>query len=320
MRYQNASKVDVEYILGILGTIYPISKELKKAFVKKTKSLNVHKNTVLLKSGEHCQYMYFIKSGAIMGETTHKKKKIVTYISVENEFVSSITGLHGVVPSQEAIIAVEDSKLLAMHNTDLQELFLQYFDMNYLFRVMVEKYYRDAQERSHIIRVGNAMERYRYFVDTKPGYIERLPLQLIASMLDMKLATLLKVQKQYELSLKSDKETELWCKKIEACILQQEAYRKPNITLVSMAALLSISPQKLSVIINNTYQLSFVEYINKHRINSIVIQMSNPGMWKNYTIEALAKNAGFVSRSAFYNAFKRWVGNSPAQYVKSIGY
>ncbi len=319
MRYKNASKADVEYILGILSTIYPVSTALRNAFLKKTKSFNVPKNTVLLKSGEHCQYMYFIKSGAIMGETTHKKKQIVTYISIENEFVSSITGLHGIVPSQEAIVAVEDSKLLAMHNNDLHELFLQYFDMNYLFRIMVEKYYRDAQERSHIIRVGNAMERYRYFVDTKPGYIERLPLHLIASMLDMKLATLLKVQKQHQLSLKTDKETELLCKKIEAYMVQQEPYRKTNITLVSMAASLSISPQKLSAIINNTYQLSFVEYINKHRINSIIIQMSNPGMWESYTIEALAKNAGFVSRSAFYNAFKRWVGYSPAKYVKSIG-
>lgn len=144
MVYQQARKEDVAYVLGILGTIYPVSKELAAAFYERTMYLEISKDAILLKEGMHCQYMYFIRKGALMGQTIHKKKQIVTYISIDNEFASSISGLHGVVPSQEAIIAVEDSQLLAMHNDDLQELFLKHFDMNFLFRVMVEKYRRSV--------------------------------------------------------------------------------------------------------------------------------------------------------------------------------
>ena len=318
MRYKKAPEGDVDYILGLLGTIYPLSEELRQAFHEKTVSLSVKKGAVLLQEGERCEYMYFIKRGAMMGKTIHQKKQIVTYISIDNEFVSSISGLHGVVPSKEAIVAVEDTELIAMHNDDLQELFAQYFDMNYFFRVMVEQYYRDAQERSYIIRVGNAKERYLYFVNTKPGYVERLPLELVASMLDMKLATLLKVQKQYQLSLQKDRDTEFWCKEIEVQMLEQEVYKVTSFNLTDFAKILNIAPQKLSSILNNVYRSNFVDFINSYRINSIKKQMSDPFAMQHYTLEALARNAGFASRSAFYSCFKKQVGVSPTEYLKNL--
>lgn len=318
MRYKKAPTEDVAYILTMLGAIYPISKELATAFYEKTVSLKVKKDTILLKEGERCQYMYFIKRGAMMGQTIHQQKEIVTYISIDNEFVSSISGLHGVVPSQEAIIAVEDSELIAMHNDDLQELFSKYFDMNYLFRVMVEQYYRDAQERTHIIRVGNAKERYLYFVNTKPGYIERLPLHLVASMLDMKLQTLLRVQKQHQLSLQKDRETEDWCAKIEDYIIMQEAFKTTDLSLEKVAYTLSSSTHQLSAIFNNVYKMTFADFVNGQRIKSIQLQMADTEAMRNFTIEALAKQTGFASRSAFYNAFKKIVGVSPAEYRSTL--
>lgn len=318
MRYKRAAKTDVDYVLDILGTIYPISSELRHAFYEKTVGLKIKKGTLLLREGECCQYMYFIKQGAMMGQTTYQKKNIVTYISIDNEFVSSISGLHGVAPSQEAIIAVEDSELLAMHNSDLQALFLKHFDMNFLFRVMVEQYYRDAQERAHIVRVGNVKERYQYFINTKPGYIERLPLHLVASLLDMKPATLLKVQKQHHLSLQKDRETERWCRKIEDYIIKQEAFKDGHLSLVQVARELSVSTHRLSALFNNIYRLSFVDFVNLQRIRHIQQQMADKETMQHYTVEALARNCGFASRSAFYSAFKKTTGTSPAQYRRSL--
>lgn len=318
MNHQKAAEEDVAYILGMLKMIYPISRELSAAFYERTLYLEISQDATLLAEGERCQYMYFIKKGALMGQTIHNKKQIVTYISIENEFVSSISGLHGVVPSQEAIIAVEDSQLIAMHNDDLQELFLNHFDMNFLFRVMVEKYYRDAQERTHIIRVGNAKARYLYFITTKPGYIERLPLNLVASMLDMKLSTLLKVQKQHEVSIQKDKETEDLCKKIEEYIINKEAFKDVELSLEKVAKRLSVSTHKLSSIFNNTYRLSFSDFVNKQRIKNVQQHIADNAVIRNYTIEAMAKNAGFATRSAFYNAFKKITGITPAEYRNSL--
>lgn len=318
MQYKTAAKPDVDYLLGMLGTIYPISEELSAAVYKKAAGLKIKKGTVLLQEGECCRYIYFIKRGALMGQTTHKKKNIVTYISIDNEFVSSISGLHGVTPSREAIIAVEDSELLAMHNEDLQALFLKHFDMNFIFRVMIEQYYRDAQERAHIVRVGNVKERYLYFIKTKPGYMERLPLHLVASMLNMKPATLLRVQKQHRLSLQKDQETERWCHEIENYIIRQGAFKEAGLNLVQVARKLSVSPHQLSALFNNIYGLSFVDFVNRQRVLHIQQQMVAKEAVHHYTIEALAKDCGFASRSAFYSAFKKITGTSPAQYRNSL--
>lgn len=281
-------------------------------------AFELKKDEILMENGAFCQYMYFIKKGALMGVTRHKKKKIVTYISVENEFVSSISGLYGKIPSKEEITAIEDTYLIAIHNDDLQRLLLVHFDLNFLFRVMVEQYYRDAQERTHIVRVGNAKERYTYFTQTKPGYMERLPLEYIASLLDITPNTLIKIKKQYILLIERDKATEDLCKQVENYMIRTQAFKDHNINLNGMAAALGISPHKLSSLLNNYLQTSFKDFINNYRVNYIKEQLADPVILHKFTIESIAYNSGFASRSTFYNAFKKLTGDTPVEYLQRL--
>jgi len=253
-----------------------------------------------------------------MGYTTHNSKKITTYISIENEFVSSITGLHGITPSKETIVAVEDSLLLAMHNEVLQQLFSKYFEFNFIFRVMVEHYYRDAQERSCITRIGNARERYLYFIQNKPGYIERLPEESVASLLNIRPVTLARLKKQFSVQPQQEAVTELQAKEVDQYIRNNHLYRNKKISLASLASELNISRNNLSSLINNYYHLSFSDYINTCRINSIKEQLFDAAIMQQYTIIKLAYDAGFTSRSAFYSAFKKVTGISPKEYLQQL--
>lgn len=313
-----APKKDIDFVVRLLNQVYPISDELSKEMYKNMLAFRFKKGEILVGEGAVCNYMYFIKKGAISGTTTHLGKKIVTYISVENEFVSSISGLYGRDPSKEEITAVENVSALAIHNDVLQRLFLTHFDLNFLFRVMVEQYYKDAQERTHIVRVGSAKERYLYFTQTKPGYIERLPLESIASLLDMTPLTLIKIIKQQKLLNKKDKVTEKICRDLEKYIIDNEIYTDKNISLNSLSAAVNLSTHKLSSLLNNQYQQNFKDFINSYRIDRIKIQIANPVNLQNFTIESLAYDAGFASRSAFYNSFKRIVGMTPVEYVRAL--
>lgn len=315
---QKVAHEDVEAVIRLLSRVYPMSEDLIQEFHTNIIALNLNKDEVLVEEGCVCHYMYFIKKGALMGRATHNNKQIVTYISVENEFVSSISGLFDDNVSKEAIVAVEDVSLLAMHYDTLQRLFLSHFDLNFLFRVMVEQYYKDAQERTYIVRVGNAKERYLYFIKNKPGYLERLPLECVASLLDVKPLTLIKIQKQHALSLKKDEETELLYQNIEDHIKLHETFRNQDISLPILAHELGISPNKLSSVLNHYYKLKFVDFINTYRVDYIKTLMASPEAIQHFTVEALAKNAGFASRSAFYSAFKKRVGISPIQYARNL--
>jgi AraC-like DNA-binding protein len=315
-KYHEAAAADIHKVYHLMNTILPVSDELRRMMYENFVALDLPEGSMLINEGETCSYMYFIVKGALMAHSTHNKKKIITYISVENEFVSSISGMHGATPTKEGIIAVEPSSLIAFPNQLLLEMFEQQFDLNYIFRVIVQKYYQDAQERSHIIRVGNARERYFYFLQTKPGYIDRLPVEHIASLLDMKPQTLLRIRKQHTLSQKKDEETELLCKALEVQLQQKEVFRDRELNLSSLAAMLGVSTHRLSSLLNNQYQQNFVDHINRYRVNYIRQQLQVPDTLQQLTIEALSKHAGFSSRSAFYNAFRKVCGVSPMEYMQ----
>lgn len=317
LSYQTALATDVSVLLALLEPIYPLSEELRAEAFKSMLSLKLEKNMVLLKEGDLCDYVYFIIEGALMAFSDHEGEKITTYISVEKDFVSSISGLHGIRPSKETIIAIEPTSVIAVHNKVLQQMFEKYFELNYIFRVFMEEYYRDAQDRAHIIRLGNVKERYLYFAKTKPGFIGRIPLDHIASFLNMKPNTLSRIIKQFKVRSNEDEQTEQELNALCIYMHEQQAYKSRTISLGSLAAAIGTSPHKLSSLLNNHYKLNFVDFINSYRVNFIKDQIAVEGNLQNYTIEALAYNAGFASRSSFYKAFKKFVGTSPALYAQA---
>lgn len=318
MQYIRADSADVGLLLGVMRTIHPVDFKLTREFEKHLLKVKIKKGQVLFKEDEVCEYMYFIVKGALMGCTSHKGKKITTYISVENDFVSSISGLHGSGYSKEHVVAVEDSDLLAMHNDELNRLFSYNFELNYIFRVVLEKYYKDAQQRAHIIRVGNAKERYLYFTKTNPGYLDRLPLELVASLLNIKPSTLLSIKKSFSVSNSSNEEFGGCGQMLEAYVNKHQSFRNKDLRVQSLAREIGVSSHRLSVVLNNYFNKSFIDYINQYRINWIKEGIANPEIMQNFTLEALAYSAGFSSRSAFYSAFKKVMGMSPLEYAKKL--
>ncbi|WP_344848988.1 helix-turn-helix domain-containing protein [Pedobacter jeongneungensis] len=318
LHYNRANSEDVGLILDVMRAVHPVDIKLTQAFEEHLLSLKIKKGQILFREDEVCEYVYFIVKGALMGCTTHNKRKITTYISVEYDFVSSISGLHGSDYSKEYVVAVEDTELLAIHNDVLNRLFSHHFELNYIFRVVLEKYYKDAQQRAHIIRVGNAKERYLYYAKTNPGYLDRLPLELIASLLNVKPSTLLSIKKSFSLPHDQQKELQHCGQKLELYVNQHQSFRNKNIRIHALALEIGISSHRLSVVLNNYFNKSFIDYINQYRINWIKESIRNPQIMQNFTLEALAYSAGFSSRSAFYNAFKKLVGMSPVAYLKNI--
>ncbi|WP_307532146.1 helix-turn-helix domain-containing protein [Pedobacter sp. W3I1] len=318
MQYYKAENKDVGYVLNVLSRIHPVDIKLKEEFEKHLLKLSIKKGQILFNENEVCGYIYFIVKGAVMGCSTHNKQNITTYISVENDFVSSISGLHGSGYSQEYVVAVEDTDLLAIHNDELNRLFAHHFELNYIFRVVLEKYYKDAQQRAHIIRVGNAKERYLYFAKTNPGYLDRLPLALVASLLNVKASTLLSIKKNFSKPEERSRDLEEHGRKLELYVNKHQLFRQKDIRLHSLAQKIGLSSHELSVVLNSYFNKSFIDYINQYRVNWIKDSIRNPEIMQNFTLEALAYSAGFSSRSAFYNSFKKLVGMSPVEYSKTL--
>lgn len=65
------------------------------------------------------------------------------------------------------------------------------------------------------------------------------------------------------------------------------------------------------------YKLSFSNLINKNRVEYFIFLSKDP-KYKNFSIEALAKEAGFSSRTALYKPFKKFHGGTPIEFLESI--
>jgi AraC-like DNA-binding protein len=100
-------------------------------------------------------------------------------------------------------------------------------------------------------------------------------------------------------------------------IINEKVYRNPEVNLPDLAESIKIPYHQLSRFINTKYKQNFNDFINSKRVDDVKIQLLS-GQNKHLTIEAIGRSAGFNSKAAFYNAFKKFENCSPAQFKKAM--
>jgi len=85
-------------------------------------------------------------------------------------------------------------------------------------------------------------------------------------------------------------------------------YLKAGFTIDQMSAELDMSTTKLQYYFKHVYRDSFPNWKNRNRIE-YAINLINDGYLKKFTMEELAKQCGFLSRSNFNEAMKKYTKN-----------
>ena len=104
---------------------------------------------------------------------------------------------------------------------------------------------------------------------------------------------------------------------LEYLLEKENIYTDENLNLDDLAKKLNTNRAVLSKIINQKYDCNFNNFINRYRINQ-VCKMLISGKNADLTIEGIAQNVGFNSRSTFNSAFKKIVGVTPSFYINSL--
>ena len=82
-----------------------------------------------------------------------------------------------------------------------------------------------------------------------------------------------------------------------------------------MAADVEIPRYLLSAFINREYGMGFREFLNRYRVQYFLDNLHTPS-WSNLTLEAIAWQCGFNSRSTFINHSKKMTGKTPSEFMK----
>lgn len=91
-------------------------------------------------------------------------------------------------------------------------------------------------------------------------------------------------------------------------------YLNPDFSLSTISADIDIPVHHLSYYFNEHLNLNFNTWKNDHKINFVISLMEN-GSNQLLTLDALAKQAGFGSRTTFFNAFKQKTGLTPSEFL-----
>ena len=106
---------------------------------------------------------------------------------------------------------------------------------------------------------------------------------------------------------------EKYKRELHTLMEQDKAYINPDLTLPRLSQLVRCPINHLSQVINAGFEMSFFDYLNCYRIEEakrLLARYDHPAR----SILSVAFDVGFNSNSAFYSAFKRLCGQTPAQY------
>lgn len=131
-------------------------------------------------------------------------------------------------------------------------------------------------------------------------------------------STLSEVQsRKYTRSGLDDEQAELVYKQLVDCMKKDKPYLDPEINIYQLAQLINVKKHHLSQVINEKAGINFFDFINEFRVEEIKRNMID-GDKKNLTLLGIALESGFNSKATFNTAFKKFTGQTPSDFQKSL--
>lgn len=98
---------------------------------------------------------------------------------------------------------------------------------------------------------------------------------------------------------------------------EKKVYRTQKLSISDIAKQLNYSPKALSALINEYFNKNFNDFINTYRVKEVEHRLAS-GDHKKFAIVTIALDAGFNSKSSFYEVFKKLTGKSPTVYIQEM--
>lgn len=121
---------------------------------------------------------------------------------------------------------------------------------------------------------------------------------------------------KYSRSNLNDDKREKLIKRIKEILENPENICRQDFSSKELARMVGSNTTYVSQVINETFGVTFSTLLGNYRVKEACRQINESEKTTTFTIEGIANNVGFKSRTALLNAFKREVGLSPSEYIK----
>lgn len=190
-----------EALLKFLNGLQPLSKAVIDFAISKTFKISIRKN-ILIDSvqKDYKECVFFVTKGLVRGFIVDEGKEITTWLAHENSLIGTIRNPGNVISVYfEHLQSVEDSELIVLPYSFIDQLYIQFPETNILGRKLLAIHFNMSQERSILSRIPSAEARYKQFKENHPKIKFRVPLKYLATYLGMRIETLSRIRNKPKL-------------------------------------------------------------------------------------------------------------------------
>lgn len=148
-----------------------------------------------LMQGKVSKHLGYIKSGLMMHYKIIDGVEVPADFTKENEWVAYLKSFSTGIESDMSIKAIEDTHLLTLSSTAMNELFNKQPKFMALKNYYVEKSFSRNIEHASSLATLNAKQRYYKFMKDHSDLINRIPQYYIAAYLGIKPQSLSRIRK-----------------------------------------------------------------------------------------------------------------------------
>ena len=154
------------------------------------------KGEFYLKQGMYCQTLSFIRSGLLRIYAPKDGKDVTQWISGKDYFITELSSLVFQTPSKWNIQALSACELYTISKENYQKIGQIVPKWHELEKLFIARCFNTMEERIFALLSQSAEERYETFFLSYPELFNQVPLQYIASLLNMTPETFSRIRKK----------------------------------------------------------------------------------------------------------------------------
>lgn len=166
-------------------------------FASHFKKVSVSKKEFYLRSGEICDQKAYLHKGCmrnfVIDERGHER---ILYFAFEDWWVGDLESYYNDVPGTNYLQALEDCELLVIRKSDFQKMEKSITKLQLWYAVKMVPAAGASRKKLEEMKTQTAEARYLAMIEKQPLIFQRVPLQYIASYLNIEPQSLSRLRKR----------------------------------------------------------------------------------------------------------------------------
>ena len=166
-------------------------------FIQNSTSKIIKKDDFFIRQGEACREAAFLVSGIFRSFYISDKGEEITYcITFPNNLITAYSSFITGNSTSENIQAICDVELLVVPKYVIDDFSVKNPNWVKFLKVIAEQQYIELEKRIFQLQKSNALERYSDLIKNQPEYLQKIPLQYLASYLSITQRHLSRIRKE----------------------------------------------------------------------------------------------------------------------------